>query len=141
MTEGGWFLSDGTDAMPPFCDGGMVPEVPPELDEGSLVTVKVELLDALPPLDVLIEIRPVVAPDGTVAEIALSAVIVNVDGIPWNFTTVVPEKRVPAIVTVVPTGPLAGVMLVTSGGSTVPLRRVTVRSYDPFAELPAARRT
>lgn len=140
LAEGGCFLSGDTGEIPPFSDDGGAEGVSPLLGGGSLVTVKIELLDAFPPLGVLMEISPVVAPDGTVAEIELSAVTVNVDGIPWNFTTVVPEKCVPVIVTVVPTGPLVGVMFVTSGDSTVPLRRVTVRSYDPFAELSTARR-
>jgi len=135
-------LSDGTGGPPPFFDGGVVLEAPPVLDGGmvSPVTVKLELLDAFP-AGVLTEIRPVMAPGGTVAEIESSALIVNVDGTPWNVTAVVPEKRTPETVMVLPTGPLIGVTFAISGRNTVAVRRVIARSYDVFAVFPAARRT
>ena len=53
-------------------------------------------------------IRPVFAPEGTVAVIFTSESTVNAAGVPANFTLVAPVNPDPLIVTEVPTGPLAG---------------------------------
>src|SRR5207249_10053153 len=58
----------------------------------------------------------VVALAGTVAEICVAELTVNVALIPLNVTDVAPVKFVPLIVTVVPTGPLEGAKLVMVGG-------------------------
>jgi len=92
------FLEEGVDNGPPALRVGAV----------SLVTVKLELLE-FPPAGLTTVIKPVMAPGGTVAEIELSAVMVNVDDTPLNFTAVVPVKFSPTIMTVVPTRPLVGV--------------------------------
>jgi hypothetical protein len=67
------------------------------------------------PAGVVTEIGPVVAPVGTVAEICVALLTVNVALVPLNFTDVAPVKPVPVIVTDVPTAPLVGVKLVMVG--------------------------
>ena len=63
------------------------------------------------------EIVPVVAPVGTAAVMDVADTTVNfVAAVPWNLTVVAPVKLVPVIVTVVPTGPDAGVNDVIVGG-------------------------
>ena len=58
-----------------------------------------------------------VAPAGTVAEIDVAEVNVTVAAAtPLKAITVAPVRLVPVIVTLVPTGPLAGVKLVIAGG-------------------------
>src|SRR5439155_1105092 len=61
-------------------------------------------------------IGPLVAPDGTVAVIAVAEFTVKLALVPLNRTAVAPLKLVPLIVTLVPTGPLVGVKLVMVGG-------------------------
>src|SRR2546427_8916971 len=82
---------------------------------GELITVKLPALLAVPP-GVVTLIVPVVAPVGTVAWIELAELTVKVALAPLKATTVVPVKLVPLMVTLVPTGPLAGVKLVIVGG-------------------------
>ena len=60
------------------------------------------------PAGVVTVTRPVVAPLGTVAEIAVLEVTVNDAATPLNLTAVALVKFVPLIVTVVPTFPLVG---------------------------------
>jgi hypothetical protein len=63
-------------------------------------------------------IFPVVAPAGTVALICVSVLTVNVVApVVLNVTPVVPVKPVPVSVTLVPTGPLAGVNDVMLGAT------------------------
>src|SRR5882762_8903856 len=84
-------------------------------------TVKLLALLAVPP-GVVTLIGPVVAPDGTVAVIAVAEFTVKLALVPLNSTDVAPVKFVPLIVTLVPAGPLPGVKLVMVGGlSTVKL--------------------
>ena len=82
---------------------------------GGLVTVK-ELLLVAVPLGVVTLTGPVVAPAGTVAEICVAELTVNVALVALNCTDVAPVKLVPLIVTLVPTGPLVGAKLVMVGG-------------------------
>ena len=96
----------------------------------TAVTVKLELLVAVPPL-VVTEIAPVVAPDGTLAVIDVLSVTVRVYAtVPLNLTTAPRPKPVPVIVTDDPTGPLAGEKPVTAGATTATL--------EPLAPVPAA---
>src|SRR5437867_7913691 len=62
---------------------------------------------------------PVVAPGGTAASIAVTEVMVNAALTPLNRTAVASVKLEPLIVTLVPTGPLAGVKPVIDGGLIV----------------------
>src|SRR2546430_14009350 len=85
---------------------------------GVGLTVNTLRLVAVPP-DVATVIDPVVKPAGTVAWIAVAEFTVKLALAPLKRTAVVPVKFVPLIVTVVPTGPLAGVKLVIVGGLIV----------------------
>jgi hypothetical protein len=90
------------------------------------VTVKLFALVAAPPGVVTFR-GPVVAPAGTVAWIAVAEVTVKLAFTPLNVTAVAPLKFVPLIVTLVPTGPLAGVKPVIVG--TVPPPAVSPPSH------------
>ena len=83
---------------------------------GAFETVTVNALElvAVPPAVVTLS-GPVVAPAGTVAVIAVAEFTVKLALVPSNPTAVAPVKFVPLIVTLVPTGPLVGVTLVTVG--------------------------
>src|SRR2546426_12754938 len=84
-------------------------------------TVKLVVLVVVPP-GVVTRSGPVVAPVGTVARIAVSEVTVKLALTPLNVTAVAPVKFVPLSVTLLPTGPLVGVKLVSVGaGITVKL--------------------
>src|SRR5580693_7016616 len=79
------------------------------------VTVKTVGKSAFPPA-VHTQITPVIAPAGTVAVIWVSEPTVKVAFFPlWKVTSVAPVKLLPVMVTVVPTGPLAGVKLKICG--------------------------
>ena len=80
------------------------------------VTVKLVVLVAVPP-GVVTAIVPVVAPEGTVAVIFAALFTLKTAEVPWKATLVAPVKSVPVTVTVVPTGPAAGVKLVTVGAA------------------------
>ena len=82
---------------------------------GFAVTLKLLALVAVPP-GVVTRTGPVVAPIGTVAWIAVSEVTLKLALLPLNVTAVAPVKFVPLIITLAPTGPLAGVTLVIVGG-------------------------
>ena len=56
-------------------------------------------------------ILPVVAPEGTIAVMLEYESMVKDAEVPLNLTSVAPVKAEPVIVTVVPTGPLAGLKL------------------------------
>src|SRR5207247_2499415 len=90
---------------------------------GGLITVKLPALLAVP-REVVTLIGPVVAPLGTVAAIDVAEVTVKLALVPSNSTALAPVKLVPLMVTLVPTGPLAGVKLVMVGG--LALETVTV---------------
>jgi hypothetical protein len=84
--------------------------------EGATVKL-VELVPVCPAT--VIEIGPVVAPDGTVVTILVEVLDVGVAAVPLNFTillvAVVPSKFVPVMVTDVFVAPEAGLKLVTEG--------------------------
>src|SRR6266850_470423 len=82
---------------------------------GGLITVKLLTLLAVPP-GVVTLIVPVVALVDTVARIEVAELTVKVAVTPLKATPVVPLKLVPLMVTLVPTGPLAGVKLMIVGG-------------------------
>src|SRR5690349_20066092 len=82
-----------------------------------MVTVKLLVLVALPAAVVTVT-GPVAAPVGTMAWIAASDCTVKVAPSPLNVTEVAPVRAEPLIVTLVPTGPLAGAKLAIVGGGT-----------------------
>src|SRR6266850_1969247 len=82
---------------------------------GGLITVKLPVLVVVPP-GVVTLIVPVVALVGTVARMDVAELTVKVALTPLKATPVVPVKLVPLMVTLVPTGPLAGVKPVIVGG-------------------------
>ena len=84
---------------------------------GGLTTVNALELVAVPPAVVAL-IGPVVAPAGTVARIAVAEVSVKLALTELKVTEVAPVKFVPLMVTLVPTGPLAGAKPVIAGGGT-----------------------
>jgi hypothetical protein len=61
--------------------------------------------------------RPVTAPEGTLALMELAEMIEKAAGVPPNVTCVAPLKFEPEMVTIVPTGPLSGENELTVGGS------------------------
>src|SRR3954451_529948 len=68
------------------------------------------------PADVVTEIGPFLAPEGTRAVICWSETTLPVvAAVVLNFTVVAPVKFGPLVVAVVPTGPLAGVNPLTLG--------------------------
>jgi hypothetical protein len=96
-------------------------------------TVKLVVLVAVPP-GAVTEIRPVVAPAGTVAVILVEDFTTKDEVTLLNATAVAPVKFVPVIVTEVPTGPEVGENEVMVGAATtvkrvelvaVPFRLVT----------------
>src|SRR5438552_16276796 len=74
---------------------------------GGLLTVQLLPLLAVPSAGVTL-LWPLVAPDGTVAVIAVAEFTVKLALVPLNRTAVAPVKLVPLIVTVAPTPPLVG---------------------------------
>jgi hypothetical protein len=85
---------------------------------GAEITVKLAALVAVPPEVVTLAV-PVVAPVGTVAVICVALLTVKlVAVVPLNLTAVAPVKLVPVRTTVVPTGPLLGLKLLTVGAAT-----------------------
>ena len=85
------------------------------------VTVKLLALFVLLPATVT-EIKPVVAPAGTVTARAFAVAVVTVAATPLNFTVLLAgafgSKLLPLIVTVVPSGPLVGEKLLIVGWGT-----------------------
>ena len=71
------------------------------------------------PDGVTTEIRPVVAPGGTVVVILPSLTTVNVALVPLNLTAVAPVKPEPRTATFVPIGPLVGEKLSIAGPITL----------------------
>src|SRR5256885_17097694 len=89
---------------------GLTPEI-----VGGTSTVKLLALVAVPP-EVVTLSGPVVAPAGTIAWITVVDVTVKVAAlVPLKLTAVRLVKLVPLMVTVAPTGPLAGVKPVIVG--------------------------
>ena len=68
------------------------------------------------PAGVVTLMGPVVAAAGTVAWMEVGEFTVNVAPAPLNCTAVAPLKSVPVMLTLAPTGPIAGVKLVIVGG-------------------------
>src|SRR6266545_93560 len=91
-------------------------------------TVKLVVLVAVPP-GAVTEIRPVVAPAGTVAVILVEELTVKDAEVLLNLTPVTLVKFVPKMLTEVPTAPLVGENAVTLGAPAT----VTVK----FVELVA----
>ena len=92
--------------------GGLPPPPP--------VTVKFDELWPVP-FGVVTEMRPVVAPLGTVAlMLVLEFTVYVVAFVVLNATAVAPVKPVPVMETFVPTGPLVGANDVTVGGGLLP---------------------
>jgi hypothetical protein len=91
-----------------------------EVITGTAATVKFAALVPVPAEFVTL-IFPLVAPVGTVALICVSELTANVVAlVPLKLTPLAPVKPVPVSVTLVPTGPLAGVNEVITGtGVTV----------------------
>src|SRR5436190_832959 len=84
----------------------------------TAVTVKLVALVAVPAAVVTVT-RPVVAPVGTTAWIAVADVTAKfVELTPLNFTAVAPVKFKPLIVTTLLTCPLAGARLAITGAAT-----------------------
>src|SRR5207245_9195936 len=101
---------------------------------GGAVTVKFVALVAVPPLVVTV-IGPAVAPPGTGAVRLVADAAVTVARTPLNFTSFLlatGSKFVPVIVTVVPTGPLAGLNPVMVGAPTVVNELVNAVSGCPL---------
>src|SRR6266403_762979 len=96
----------------------MVPlPVPALFAVRATLIVKLLVLVAVP-AGVVTLTRPVVAPAGTVAWIAVAELTVNVALTPLNATAEAPVKFVPLIVTLIPTDPLVGAKLAIVGGLT-----------------------
>jgi hypothetical protein len=107
--------------------------VPTEPEVGSkalivgagAVVVKYDAELACPP-GVVTTILPIAKPAGTLAVIVVGETTVNAAPTPLNATPFVPVKVVPVIVTVVPTGPLAGVKDATVGVSWIAWKLVAL---------------
>jgi hypothetical protein len=69
--------------------------------------LKLPTLLAVPFL-VWTEIRPEVAPQGTMAEIRVFEITLKVAEVPWKDTLFVPRKPVPVMITLTPIGPFLG---------------------------------
>jgi hypothetical protein len=81
---------------------------------GEPLTVK--LVEDVPvPCGVVTLIGPLVAPDGTLAEMLVSELSANAAAVPLNVTLVAPVKYEPVIVTASPTFPLVGEKSLTIG--------------------------
>jgi hypothetical protein len=108
-------------------------------------TVKLLAERAFPPA-VVTEILPLVAPLGTVAAICVALFTVKLAAVPLNATMLAPLRLVPVMVTVIPTGPLAGVKLATLGADAgggaldcmLPPPQETVASRIPMARSAVA---
>ena len=77
-------------------------------------TSKFVELASVPP-GVVTLIVPSVAPAGTVVVMVVALFVRMEAAVPLNETPVAPARLVPLIVTAVPTGPLVGVKLLTTG--------------------------
>ena len=103
----------------------------PVICGGLDVTVKELELVAVPPV-VVTEIGPELPPTGTVAAMVVEETTVNdVAVVPLNVTPEAPVKLPPVIVTVIPTGPLAGVNESTDGGGTETANGLEVVAVPP----------
>ena len=83
---------------------------------GAAITMKLVVLVPLPP-GFVTAMLPLVAPLGTVAVIRVLLTTLKFAAVPWKVTLVAPVKPLPLMVTPAPTGPEAGVKLVTVGGA------------------------
>ncbi|HUI73967.1 MAG TPA: hypothetical protein VLX32_03435 [Candidatus Acidoferrum sp.] len=118
-----------------------VPLVGEKLEIAGAGTVTEKLLaEVALPFGVTTPILPEVAPLGTVAVICVALVTWKFADLPLKVTDVVPEKFVPATVTEVPVGPLAGVKLVMEGaldggGFVLPVLPLTEPLPQPAAQI------
>jgi hypothetical protein len=107
------------EAFPLLFAGGMnVLSIEPVVGLQTTVTIKSLVLVAVFPETVTV-IFPVVAPDGTVQVMDVAVLAVTMAVVPLNCTVLllgIALKFVPVMVTVVPTGPEAGVKEVMVGG-------------------------
>ena len=85
--------------------------------------MKVALLAAVP-ADVVTEMRPVVAPAGTVVTIWVAVSDTMVAEVPLNATLVAPERFWPVMVTVVPAAPDVGLKPPIFGVTVVVIRPI-----------------
>jgi len=122
-------LKEAEQVAPQLIPGGLEVTVPPTMPAFVTVkvtfTVKLVVLVAVPP-GVVTRSGPVVAPVGTAAWIAVPEVTVKLALTPLNVTAVAPVKFVPLSVTLLPTGPLVGVKLVSVGALPPVTMTVTV---------------
>jgi hypothetical protein len=106
-----------------------------EVIVGAAATVKLVALFAVGTTGVVTWIGPVVAPVGTVAVIDVPDVTVGeTAAVALNRTCVAPQKFVPVMTTLVPTGPLVGVNDVIVGATaaeTVKLSRAPLSTDGP----------
>src|SRR5438445_1956664 len=94
------------------------------------VTVKLLALVAVPP-GVVTLIGPVVAPLGTVAVIEVAELTVKAALTAFKVTAVAPLKLVPLMLTLVPTGPLAGVKLLIVGALAITMKLLLLVAVPP----------
>src|SRR5438309_8576365 len=94
------------------------------------VTVKLLLLVAVPP-GVVTPIGPLVAPLGTVAVIEVAELTLKAALTPLKATALAPVKLVPLMLTLVPTGPLAGVKLLIVGALAVTVKLLLLVAVPP----------
>src|SRR6266851_4890878 len=94
-----------------------VVSVPFKAVGGVSIYVKFMGLVAIPP-GVITDTWPVEAAAGTVAVIWLAELITKFAGTPLKRTEVAPASLKPVMVTLVPTGPLAGEMRLIIGGAS-----------------------
>src|SRR5439155_605543 len=96
----------------------------------SFTTVNTLELVAVPPGVVTLS-GPLVVPLGTVAAIEVEEFTVKLLLVPLTRTAVAPVKAVPLSVTLVPTGPLAGVKLVIVGALAVTVKLLLLVAVPP----------
>jgi hypothetical protein len=111
----------------PVAPAKPLPEIVTELPTGPLDglkpliaggTVTVKLPELVPvPFGLVTLIAPLVAPTGTVAVIWLSESTLKLAVAPLKSTALAAAKPLPEMVTLVPTGPLAGLKPLTTGGT------------------------
>jgi hypothetical protein len=125
-----WCQVDGDD-LQEFRDRVLVPAVSTALGNKAADRAALEDLISLAalvpePAGVVTTMRPLVAPEGTVAVILTAELTVKAAAAPLNVTDVAPVKLAPLIVTTVPAPPAIGEKLVTRGPTAKAIALVTV---------------
>ena len=98
------------------------------------VTVKLTLLEAAPPVGVtMTALAPAVRPPGTVATMLVADQLVTAALLPPMLTAPALPKLAPAMVTLVPTGPLLGVieLMLAVGTGTVTVKLTLLEAAPP----------